>query len=339
MSDEPEMMPPDYEQETFEHNSIEESMEPETLVRSESVLDDPEPEPININPRLVVFGVGGLALLVVVIVLVALFLPPFNLAGQLQGCKPLDANNPSLFGEDGFGATWVGPDSVRLCASSVPLQDFIAGSGDGDLKDASVSIPSFLQLKSPVYKINKQGDGQATLDISLPSDVDMQTVGTLDLYSWDSKARQWVHVPGQVDINAGVIRTDQFPANVAVFQSMPITPLISTTLESGNTFDPNAGSALNMVFPSGIVLQSNQTLAGSLIGGWQLGQGYAVIPTVRSQDPAALSTLLNNPAAVAQHVSDLRAFVVSDGYSGISIDYQGVSPTDRLAFAEFINSL
>lgn len=304
--------------------------------------DEPTIESGGGRPNLPVIAIVGVVgvVIVVALALVALFLPPLNLAASLRCGDVVDANNPALAYDDGSIVTWIGPDSVRLCFDTVSRETFEAGEAGGKFSGALEAIPPYLQLKSGLYTldvVNSNGS-VATLDIPIPADA-TSSYQTLDLYRWDDQIKQWVYVPGRVDPARSVISTDELPDNVALFSVGAVSPLVSTILEANDSFDPSAGSGLNIVMPTGLNLQPDGTIAGALIGGWQLNAGYAVVPVIRSTDSASLSGLLNNQASVALHVADLKAFVVSDGYHGVAIDYRDVNPADRAVFAQFIAEL
>lgn len=314
-----------------------EEQEIQTLQEPEDFAEETIEGPSLPDRRLIGIGGGAAVLLVTGVALAALFLPPFNLAAQMRGCQALDANNPAALGQDGISAMWVGPDSVRICLGSIPLDEFLAGQTGGDLKGAALSVPPFLQMLTPLYTAEKVGEGDISLEIVLPGDA--QPYEMLDLYGWDSATQQWVFIPGHVDVTTGTIRTDVVPHNVAVFLSKPITPLVGTTLESNQVMDSTTASALNIILPTGLTLQSNGSLSGSLTGGWQIDKGYAVVPAVRSADASGLSDILNNDAGLALLIDDLKTFIVGDGYHGVAIDYSNVNPADRDRFTGFIADL
>jgi hypothetical protein len=309
----------------------------QTLQGPEDFAEETIVSPALPDRRLIGLGCGGAAVVVVAVALVALFLPPFNLAAQMRGCQALDESNPVALGQDGISAAWIGPDNVRVCLGSIPLDEFAAGQSGGDLKGAAAAVPPYLQIVSPLYTAEMIGDGQTQLEIVLPADA--QPTEMVDLYSWDSQTQQWAFIPGQVDATTGTIRTEVVPRNVAVFLSKPITPLIGTTLESNHVLDSTTASTLNIILPTGLSLGADGTLSGSLIGGWGLGKGYAVIPAVRAADANGLSMVLNNDASLALHVDDIKTFIVGDGYDGIAIDYSNVNPADRDRFTRFIADL
>ena len=283
------------------------------------------------DKRLILAGCGGLGGLAILALIVAGLI--FGLGGKYQA---LNEKNPTISYETGISVSRRGEGNLRIRIESVAQQAFLAGE-DRAFSTARERLPSYLELQSPIYVIKQRGEGEAEIAIALPAGV--SSYSTLDLYTWDEEAGEWVFVPGHVDPAEGVIRTTELPDNVAIFQTSPLAPLVSTTLESGQTFDPEMASNLNLVFASGLTAQPDGSLTGSLVGGWQMNSGYAVIPLLRATDSAALSSLLNNPASVALHIEDIRSLVVGDGYNGVAIDYGDIDPADREAFTRFISDL
>ncbi len=316
-------------------NAMPEDME---TLQHDEVVEEPESTG-SPNVRLIA-TLGSVGLIVVVgLILAAFFLPPFNLAAALR-CQAVDANNPTLAYDDGSSVNWVGPDSVRVCFDSIPLEQFQAGQTGGRFSGALEAIPPYLQIKSALYTaevVNPNGS-VAMLEIPIPAD-SQTSYQSLDLYRWDDKNRQWIYVPGHVDSSKNVITTDEMPDNMALFSVSSVNPLIGTILEANDTFDASKASGVNIVMPTGLNLQPDNTIAGSLIGGWQLSAGYAVVPVIRSTDPNSLSSVLNDQASLALHVDDIKSFVVGDGYNGVAIDYRDLNPDDKAAFSKFIGNL
>ncbi len=273
----------------------------------------------------------------VALALAVLFLPPLGLAARLGGSQVLNAANPSVSHPDGISVSLTGEGTLRLRLDSTPREMFVAGDAERQHPGALAAIPSYLEMKSPLYILAPQGQAPVRVEVDIPND--SEPYHTLDLYQWDSAAGVWAFVPGRVDVAAGVIRSDALPENIAVFQTRPVTPLTGTVLERDETLDEISSSLLNLVMPSGYEVGPDGTVSGEPVGGWQPGAGYAIVPVVRAPDAAALAELLNNPASLALHVDGLRALAVDDPYNGIAIDYRGVSPTDRQAFTSFIADL
>jgi spore germination protein YaaH len=52
-----------------------------------------------------------------------------------------------------------------------------------------------------------------------------------------------------------------------------------------------------------------------------------------------VATLLHDPAAMGQHITDIVTLVTRQGYAGIDIDYEDLKATDREAFTTFLTRL
>ena len=286
---------------------------------------------LGLNRRTFALGCGGLGLLILIaLVLTVLFLPPFNLASVLGlgGWRTLNASNPTASHPDGLTITWTGGEPLRVRLSTAS-SDMLAKGRD--------VLPVGLEIQSPLYVIDRRGTGSAMVEVALP--VNVPSPQTLDLYSWDAQAGQWVFVPGHVDPAAGVIRTDVLPPNIAVFRTEAPTPLIGTLLEEGHSLDEVVASALSVVMPVGLEVQADGSLAGAPVSGWQPGAGYAVMPVLRAAEGTSLSAVLNSPADRALLVQDLHTLAVSSGFHGFTLDYPGLDPADSEAFVQLIREL
>ncbi len=285
-----------------------------------------------ISKNIMLYAGLGVGATVIVILLVVLLVT--QLGG---GYDKLGASNPSITHPDGltFTITEGGPLQVRLDA--VPRELALNGRVPRAFSGAMEALPSYLDLKSPLYTIDVKG-GEAKVDIEVVIPNDSEPYQTLDLYRWDAEAGEWLFVPNQVDMMAGVVHTDEIVGNLAVFQTRSTTPLISTILEPGDSLNAAGAAVLNLVLPTGYQLQPDGSLVGAPAAGWQPGAGYAVTPVVAG-DSASVTSMLYNPASLALHIEDLRMLTINSGYNGIALDYQGLSPTDREAFALFVSEL
>src|SRR5574341_301145 len=249
----------------------------------------------------------------------------------------LSEDRPTFSHPDGISIGVLGQGSLSADLGSIPRELFLQREAGADYDRALASIPTYLAMKSPLYTISTSGDAEAMIEIVIPNE--SQPYDTLDLYTWDAEAGEWRFVPSHVDYATETIHTEERPNNVAVFQTTPVPPLIGTTIESGNYIDQATGSTLNTVYPTGLHLRADGALEGSVYGGWQLGQGYAVIPVIYADDTNALAELLNNEASLALHIEDLSAFVIGDGYNGVALDYRNIDPQDSTAYISFVEQL
>ncbi len=317
----------------------------ETVLRAEAASEEPtddtpmpggdsaQPSTGGSAPatRLVLAGCGGLLALAAIVAAIVL------LATGGLGWTTLTSRDPIATHPDGLSIILEGDKRLRVKLGSVPRETFLQGEAGDMLVEARDNLPAYLQIKSPLYTVQVRGEGASLIELAIPND--SQPYETLSLYRWDEEQGRWLFVPSHVDAAAQVIRTSERPERVAVFQVQAVTPLISTTIEEGQVLTDISASTLNMVFPTGITLRQDGALEGALLGGWQIGAGYAVLPVIRSEDPAVLSNVLNNEATRALHIDDVTAFVVGDGYNGVAVDYRAVDPGDREAFTTFIEEL
>ncbi len=281
-------------------------------------------------PKVVVFGgVALVAVLALAAVVTAVVLS--------AGGRRLTASNPSISHPDGITVSLVGEGALSADLDSLPRELFLQQQAGEEYAAAQAAIPAYLEMKSPLYTVDISGDGASSIQIVIPNE--SQPYETLDLYTWDAEAGEWRFVPGHVDHATETFQTDERPVNLAVFQTRPVTPLITTIVESGNMLDDETSSMLNMVYTTGLRVRADGALEGSLIGGWQVGKGYAVVPVIYADDAAILSELLNNQASLALHIEDLSAFVIGDGYSGIALDYRNIDLQDRAAYVSFVDKL
>lgn len=59
----------------------------------------------------------------------------------------------------------------------------------------------------------------------------------------------------------------------------------------------------------------------------------------QNQDPAVFHTLLNNPADAAAARAHLLSLVMSQGYDGVNLDFEGILASDRTAYTRFVTAL
>ncbi|TGE33490.1 glycosyl hydrolase family 18 protein [Desulfosporosinus sp. Sb-LF] len=68
--------------------------------------------------------------------------------------------------------------------------------------------------------------------------------------------------------------------------------------------------------------------------------GRTLTPLISNEyNGTTVSTIINSPAVVQSHITNIVNKVVSMGYSGIEIDYENISSTDHSAFTSFVQNL
>ena len=112
--------------------------------------------------------------LAVAIVLSVLWLPPISLTKRLAegGYTVLGEGILSVVDPDGTQFT-VLPEgltgSLKAKLTSVPRLDFLDGTAGEDLLAAAESVPSFLEVKSPLYRLTLRGEQPTAALLTFPS--------------------------------------------------------------------------------------------------------------------------------------------------------------------------
>ncbi len=299
---------------------------------------------------------GALALLALVVI-VALLLPKLSLAQLgdvfVGGYTTLDATNATLEHPDGLKVKLTAPDThkVRMKLGSVPQADFVAGSLPDDLLPAIKTLPSPLMPKSPYYQIDVRGKEVAVpaqLEVVIPNEA--EPWDTLDLYSWDGEAWQWL--PTRLDraTETLVAEVKTLPKSVMVMQTGPVQQMIATEVAKyplPETMNPSPKDLLTEVDVPGILIGTMGGVAGDITQLPPATQGGALmlIPTVRNWAPgresnwALVSEMLNNANDRTAHVQSLLNVVQSGGYSGLVLDYRNLPASDRAVYAGFVADL
>jgi len=289
---------------------------------------------------------------VVLLALLALFLPPFSLGARMAGSggyTALNAETPSLAHPDGLTVT-VDPakvEKLRLKLSSVPLLDFLDAEATEEVLAARESLPASLEPKSPYYEIEMRGDkepaGPATLSVIIPNAAEPWE--TLDLYAWDGNAWQWL--PSRLDEDQELLMAEvnTFPRAVMVMQTtVPQQALIT---EAQDLPAGDKGALLTQVDLEGMKIGTLGGLTGdpALLPPGDVSSNPVLAPVVRNWVPghepnrglvADMLTILSDRTA---HRESLTALVQDGSYQGLVLDYRGLRAQEREAYASFVTEL
>jgi hypothetical protein len=300
-----------------------------------------------IGARGLVLGVVGL------LVIVALLLPPISLLNRLGivGYETLSADTASVSHPDGIVLKVDGEsftDRLRVRVGAVPRLEFLEGSAGRQLKEAARALPDHLVVKSPYYTIAARGEPSQPLwiDVAVPNDAEPWE--TLDLYSWDGVEWTWIgselhtEVAEQEFIRAEV---SVVPASVVVMQAQPGATMLSTTLEGDdNLSQVHLFGAVN---PIGLLLGTMGGFAGDVesLAVPAEDTGGSALPALRNWAPGGsvnrglLSDLLSDAEIQGAHIARIVQMCDDQGFDGIEVDYRGVVPEQREAYAAFVRAL
>lgn len=289
-----------------------------------------------------------------VLAIVSLFLPPFNLYETLFTEPYIElaaAGDATSSADGGFSiaaATNV-QDEFGVIIESVSLQNFEAGNASaGDwVAGARAQVPPTLALQSPVYNIRTKGTAPdaVLLSLSTPNDANLDL---LDMYGWFANSvglgGEWRFIPSSSNGNRVEIVTDEVPQHLALFQAAPDTPEVLVSYDVSRALSLEVANAASIVAPAGLQPAVDGSISGSLAAGFSTSADYLVMPIIRDfVDPRALDTqtvdvIISNPAIRDEHITRLTQ-IAAGGYDGIVIDYRGFSAEQRDNFTTFIRDL
>ncbi len=281
----------------------------------------------------------------------ALWLPPISLRERV-----LEAGFTTL--DDEVGGSVLDPDGtqitilpegmtapLRIRLSSIPRVDFLRGAGG--MAEAAKSIPTNLEIKSPLYKVNFRGTMPSSVILTVPIPNDAEPHETLDLYYWDGS--QWKWLPHQLIPEDEILeaRIDFIPQAFAVMQTKLIPPFVSADLPHGGSITPEAKEALVEINPQGLYLEGDGTLGGKMreLTPEERSASFFIIPTITNWglDGVVRSDYIDNllvdPALQDRHIKEILNFVVHNHYPGIDIYYREFSPDLKPEFVNFIRKL
>jgi spore germination protein YaaH len=290
-----------------------------------------------------IYGVIGVG---IVLVILALFIPPFSLLQRLgiSGYTAITAetDNNTVEHPDGIRvavpATYEGKLRVRL--ESVPRADFL-GFAHSSYRDAVEALPTYLEIKSPFYKIHTKGnnDQQVMIDAAMPAAAEPWE--TLDLYTWTGESWEWVgselhtEVAEKEFVRAWVV---DIPDNVVVVQAGATAQTISAPLEAGDDLVSVAG-AVDEINPTGLAMGTDGTIIGALAQMVDVN-AFTVMPAI--SEPTAhgpLADVLAMSDIQKSHIAQVVELCINQGFAGVEINYRGVLPEEREAYTAYITAL
>ncbi len=299
-------------------------------------------------------GAGAYALIGAFIIAI-LLLPPVSLARRLgiTGYTTLDAANSSFSHPDGLTLS-VQPetftDRLRVQLESVPQLEFLEGSAGGALRKAAEALPDHLTVKSPLYQIQVRGDSSqpVMIDVVMPNEAEPWE--TLDLYTWDGEEWKWVGSELHTEVAEHEFiraRVTEIPTSLVVAQTGSTPPVVSTYSDPDDNAASTAARVLNEVNPTGLLLGTDGNFVGDPNNLLQPDEAatYVVWPALRNWAPGAtvnrglLSDLLTMPEIQQAHIENIVQLCTERGFTGIEIDYRGVTPDMQEPYTDFIRAL
>ncbi|MBI2845380.1 MAG: cellulase family glycosylhydrolase [Chloroflexi bacterium] len=286
------------------------------------------------------------------LIALGLMFPPISLAERVleAGYTAVPLSGGTILDPDGTQLTIL-PEGmsgeVKVRFTSIPRADFLeSGAGYGSAQDNLLTAHPDLELKSPLYSFSLRGPMPVDLVLSIPIPNDAEPWETLDLYGWTGQ--EWVWLPHSLLGEEVRIESHlQFlPQLVGVMQTKQVSPLISAEFQPGETM-PEGAEVLSTLEASGLFLQNDGFNGQTTIGGIPSltpQEGYLILPVLENVYEGVVRddlthNILTSPDLRANHIAEIVSLVQSEGYPGIIIDYQGVTPDLADDFLAFLRDL
>ena len=289
--------------------------------------------------------------LIILILLSALWLPPISLGKRLgeSGYVTLGEGMWSIADADGTIVT-VPPEELRgrLKAKfySVPRSDFMAGTGDEDLVKAAAALPSYVDIKSPIYRLSLRGELPLSTQWTVPIPNDALPYETLDMYVWTGSEWKWVssRVVAEEDVILAELNNPTEQLGLVVAQTRLLPPVISADL-TGSTVPEKAVGTVVELNPYVLMIGDNEQVIGTAKIDLGVDAPYAVIPVLSNwrEGEAIRNDLVDNMLVNSElrqaHINAIVQAVRENNFQGVILDYRAINPGLRGAWSEFVSLL
>ncbi len=294
---------------------------------------------------------GALAL---VLLIVALLVPPISLGSYLQnlGYSEIDKNGGALATADGvrveFPAQGIAVP-VRVKLNEVSLHDFLNGNAGKAYTAAAKAVDSAnLTPVSALYSIKTRGATPQLAYIILPVPEKAGPGATLDLYTWDNTAQTWHWLPSHyvvADRQMEALLT-QVPANFMLMQSnAPTQAAVHVDLPADTTLPTSLQTTITAVDAFGLSLTGEGAVTGSTMRTPPANAKYQIWPVLSNEGANGVvrSDLAYNVITQKTwqdvNIEAISKVLADNGYPGIVVAYRGVEPALRSDYVHYIRRL
>jgi len=287
--------------------------------------------------------------LVAVIAFSALWLPPISLRERFTegGYATIGEGAWTIADPDGTQFT-VLPEGLhgqlKVKLSSVPRTEFLEGAADENLVAAAETLPSYVDVKSPLYVLSLRGEAPTAATLTIPIPNDAQPYDTLDVYAWNEDGWSWLPSTVLPEEDIILVELDRAPAQFVVAQTRLLPPIVSADLESGQVPEQAAGVIVE-INPFALLLSDDGQVIALSDATAPMDGTFSVVPIVTNKGPDGVirsdltDNMLVDAALREAHINALLNEVAVQGFDGIEVAYQAINPSLRGPFSEFIREL
>lgn len=273
-----------------------------------------------------------------------LMLPPIALPARIAdvGYQSVPKGGTTLNGSDGVEIA-VPENAVRsgsaLRLATVPIENFSSNP-------IASTLPTYLEPRSPLYRVQVQGEAPQQTQLSVPVPADTDSPETLDLYGLYNQ--RWFKLPFVMHSQDGVLESNLnfTPEAFVIVQTQPRAPVISADLLNRGALPPAADNVLVQVNPHGLQIADGGGIAGEPVKMQETGanSNFAIMPTVTNVDANGARTdltgnMMMDPQQRTAHINALVDLAVQRVYRGYNISYEGLGAGDAELYTAFIKEL
>jgi hypothetical protein len=236
--------------------------------------------------------------------------------------------------------------TLKAKLTTIPRLDFLDGTAGEDLLPAAESIPSFLEIRSPLYRLALRGARPTAALLTIPIPNGVEAPEWLDVYAWTGAGWSWV--PSEVFTAEDLIiaelhdTPEQFDFVVAETRALP--PVVSADLV-GTAVPEAATGVVVELNPRALTVGDNGEIMGTVTIDPDAAASFMIVPILSNvnADGTIRNDLVDNilvDAALQQtHIDNILQTLEENGYHGVEIDYRAINPGLRDPFSDFVAKL
>ena len=283
------------------------------------------PLAISALSALIVFAGGG-----------GLIVAAVAFALQSSQTAPVSVPAPAVVVENNFGLR-IQPLGKAGQDFKFRIRDFTAAAFTQQV--ANSELPEFSTAAGKIFQIEATGALPARVALSIPLPPAATDAELLELHAWDGTTLRFV--PSLLSTAELQTEIAGVPRAVAIMRGLPAPPIVGGVLEAGETFAASS-TALEVVFPAGLLLQSDGSLLGTLPEGIAPASGQRVMPVVRASESdgsSIVAAMLASPATRQLNLRGLQDLATNSLHAGVVLDYGLLQPALRAEWSAFISEL